>query len=458
MRRLLWFVVGFSIGGLCVVAADAYALGPVPPGMTPADIKVRAPSSMPRIAFGPTGEVFIGNGSVPGSAVANRQIGASIGNRTFGVDLARHTPPSALATTARVAMRATGYGAALALGLEVLDFVFDDDTGQWTVPEESPYEPGAGTWRHFQEGRSITGSIDSVKAQLDAIAAAEGYMPHPAYPNWYQSGGPNYGELNWVRRYTYAGCPYGAGCPVDFFPSIVKTSWDCPDGYIDAGTVCLDPNPPRRIATDQDIETAVHDDTVSRDRGGDLLDALRQLGYFPEFESTVVTGPASVPGETTTSTITGPSGTTTRTRTTTYDLDYSGDTVTVTPKTVTTTTTPDGTTTETEETTPAPGGAQPGKEEETPAVCEEFPNISACQELGDAEEFDLPEEDRDLEWEKEMSAAGSCPAPIPLTIRGNTYTFSYEPACIGANYLRPIIIGIAWLTAGIFLFSTVRQS
>lgn len=455
LRRLLWFFVGVAIGGLVVVAADAYALGPTPPGMTAADIKVSAPSGMPRIAFGPAGDVFIGNGSVPGSAVANRQIGAYIGSRSFGVDLSRYTPPSALARAGRIAMRATGVGAAVALGLEVLDLIFDEETGQWTVPEESEYEPGAGTWRYNHGGVFFLGTIDYVKSQLDAHAVSLGYVPAG---DWYRSGGPNFGELNWVRRYMDPGCPQWNGCSNIFFPSIVKTSWDCPPDYIDAGGVCLDSNPPRRPATDQDLETAIENDTVTRNRGGELLDALRQLGYWPDFEPLVVSGPSSVIGETTTTTTTSPAGTTTSTKTRTYNLDYSGDTVTVTPTITTTITTPDGETiTETETQTPAPGPGIPA-EEPLPSLCEQFPDISACQDLGEAEEFDLPEEERDLDWEKEMSAAGSCPAPIPLTIRGNTYTFSYEPACIGANYLRPIIIGLAWLTAGIFLFSTVRQS
>lgn len=449
MRRLLWFFVGFAIGGLGVVAADAYAFGPTPPGMTAADIKVSAPSNMPRIGFGPAGDVFIGNGSVPGSAVANRQIGAYIGSRSFGVDLSRYTPPSALARAGRIAMRATGVGAAVALGLEVLDLIFDEDTGQWTVPEESEYEPGAGTWRLSIGGQNYFGTSDYLRGVADDYAASTGHVPQGS---WKRSGGPNFGELNWFRSYIIPGV-------ATLSLSVVKTSYTCPAGYVEQGGVCLDPNPPRRPATDQDLETAIEDDTIARDRGGELLDALRQLGYWPDFEPLAVSGPSSVIGETTTTTSTSPAGTTTTTKTTTYNLDYSGDTVTVTPTITTTITTPDGDTiTETETQTPAPGGGVP-MEEATPALCEQYPDISACQELGEPEDdFELPEEERDLEWQKEMSASGSCPAPIPLTIRGNTYMFSYEPACIGADYLRPIVIGIAWLSAGIFLFSTVRQS
>lgn len=462
LRRLFWFFVGFAIGGFGVVAADAYALSPVPPGMTAANVKVSAPSSMPRISFGPAGDVFIGNGSIPGSAVANRQIGAYIGSRSFGVDLSRYTPPSALARAGRIAMRATGVGAAVALGLEVLDLVFDEDTGGWQVPDETVPALPAGYIHTLYYNGASGGKVCTSAANQCTATDILYWFPHYQLVRNSTVVIPETMVLELTSstrariRYRFE-TPGGSAAAT--FNDLYVTGSTCPAGYVFVGDGMCEPSDAYRPATDAELEDLIEADTIARDRGGELLEALRQLGYLPDFEPLAVSGPSSVIGETTTTTTTSPAGTTTKTSTKTYNLDYSGDTITVTSSTTTTTTTPDGETiTETETETPAPGGGVP-LEEATPALCEQYPEISACQELGEPDEdFELPEEERDLEWQKELSAAGSCPAPIPLTIRGNTYMFSYEPACIGADYLRPIVIGIAWLSAGIFLFSTVRQS
>lgn len=86
-----------------------------------------------------------------------------------------------------------------------------------------------------------------------------------------------------------------------------------------------------------------------------------------------------------------------------------------------------------------------------PSECEKFPTRIGCAEFG------TPAEDGPLTTNAvglssltpSLSAAGSCPADISLP-RG--MKFSWEYVCMYASGIRPVIIALAWLSAGFLLF------
>lgn len=88
-----------------------------------------------------------------------------------------------------------------------------------------------------------------------------------------------------------------------------------------------------------------------------------------------------------------------------------------------------------------------------PSLCEEFPDSLACQEV----ELDTPEEDPLEEQDKNVSVqadggwggGGSCPAP--RHINGANVDFSFQPLCDALGMFRPILVAIAWLSAGLIL-------
>lgn len=101
------------------------------------------------------------------------------------------------------------------------------------------------------------------------------------------------------------------------------------------------------------------------------------------------------------------------------------------------------------DTGPAGGGSAPPKEE--PSFCEANPGSIACQEMGEAEQEPLENDDVQFNLDTNQSwgsSNASCPANPTITIHsGQTITFNYQPACDFFSLLRPIIIAFSLLTA-----------
>jgi len=139
------------------------------------------------------------------------------------------------------------------------------------------------------------------------------------------------------------------------------------------------------------------------------------------------------------------SGTTTGTEETT--VECIGD------KCTTTTTNKDGagvtTGTTTSSGTGDKSGTDPTKDEQT--ECEKHPETIGCSQYG------TPVEDGPLtsnavgtsSLSPALSSAGSCPADINLP---KGMKFSWEYPCMYANGIRPVVIALAWLSAGFLLF------
>jgi hypothetical protein len=189
-----------------------------------------------------------------------------------------------------------------------------------------------------------------------------------------------------------------------------------------------------------------------------------------------LTGPSTFPPTTVedkkTTTRTGADGrpetveTTTR-KTTETGVTYDGDKVKVTPKETTTTTTKvtdaDGNVKETTETDTKETTENTAPKEETPGLCDLYPDILACAkpEL-DAPEEEIPRTEKQITYEAEqVMGPGSCPADKVLSVRGQQITvWNWQESCSWiTSYVKPVLIAMAGFCALIILMpSAGRES
>ena len=85
-------------------------------------------------------------------------------------------------------------------------------------------------------------------------------------------------------------------------------------------------------------------------------------------------------------------------------------------------------------------------------MCEDNPDASACQPLGEPPEAGvIPTQDVPLSMDSPVSfgpSTAACPAPRVINTQlAGTLEFSYEGACMFADGIRPIVVGLAYLAA-----------
>lgn len=100
----------------------------------------------------------------------------------------------------------------------------------------------------------------------------------------------------------------------------------------------------------------------------------------------------------------------------------------------------------------AAGAAAANVEDDSPLgkFCADNPDAPICIETdyGDVDDVDLENKTIDVSITPvAVSGAGSCPAPSPLVIRGQTYAFEWTTYCNFANGIKPILLAFAWLAA-----------
>lgn len=107
------------------------------------------------------------------------------------------------------------------------------------------------------------------------------------------------------------------------------------------------------------------------------------------------------------------------------------------------------------ETAPVPTTPPPGETttptEKPPGLCDEYPDILACTKLDTPEEDPLEEQEKNVSVQADggWGGGGSCPAP--RHINGANVDFSFTPLCDALAMFRPILVAIAWLSAGLIL-------
>lgn len=438
LRLGLFFLVGLALGGGAVSAFAA----PSTYGRSmhlnyPNSGQARAPGwySQPRYDF---------PGAPDGWGQLRDINTLEIGGRRVDLEGVRRFGPRTLASGALGLARALG---PIGIGLTVAELVWDEAQG-WlidpppTAEEDVPRDYQAGAYWII----GWPGTFDTPRAACLSMQPNQ-----PTTGAYFWTGGSTF---SCVRQSGYDPVNWGRG------PELV-----CPSGSQDLGNgwcrVSGVDEAPRPV-TDAELEDAIYVDLVARGMGSELARRLIEAGYTPTPDEVTGTGPSSVPGDTITSTTSGPAGQTTSTTHTTHNISYDTNTtnntttVTITNTTTTTTTAPDGTTTtETSTRAPAEGGTVPPPEEPKP-FCELYPTASACAELGETPDEELEEQSVDVLWDQQGGAAGACPAPIQISVLGSQYAVQWTPICQVASGIRPIVIGLAWLSAAVWLFLMAR--
>lgn len=437
IRLLVFFVVGLVLGGGAVSAfAAASSYGRSMNLNYPNGGQARAPGwySQPRYDF---------PGAPDGWGHLRDINTLEIGGRRVDLEGVRRFGPRTLARGALGLARSLG---PIGIGLTLAELVWDEAQG-WLSPSgvDDPV-PGVSYWSNG----SLMTRCRSASEKCSWNDVVEEFTPKawgsPSIQNRQYSHviGTLYG--NTVRamfKGTWNGAPYEA------------------EFWFSYGGEAHGQEQPRSPSSDQELEDAIYTELVARGMGSDLARRLVDAGYTPTPDEVTGTGPASVPGDTITSTTSGPAGQTTTTTQTVHNIAYNTNTtnntttVTITNTTTTTTTAPDGSTTTTTETeTPSEGETVPP--EEPKPFCELYPSASACQELGETPDEELEEESVNVMWDQEGGAAGVCPAPIAVSVLGTQHMIQWTPICQVASGIRPIVIGLAWLSAALWLFVMAR--
>lgn len=164
-----------------------------------------------------------------------------------------------------------------------------------------------------------------------------------------------------------------------------------------------------------------------------------------------ITGPATTPGKTSTTTTTPATGTPqTTTSTTTHNHSYMGDTITTTNITntvITNTTTGDtiSNTTTTEE--PAP-------EKEPEDACKANPDRVGCLDV-DTPDLEIPKETKTITYSEEnVFGNGSCPANLVANVGtlGRSITvWDWQKTCDYSIGLRALVIALATFAAALII-------
>lgn len=451
MRRLFFFAFGLLLGSWCVIsfAAPTAAGSRINLNLTPS-----APSGV--TLSGAWDAVVPGledtgyGGYRPGTAGAgSAEIYRGVATRVDGVPLAleakrgitaRNLAKGALNFAKRGGPVGLIRGALVGAGLQWA-------TDQWLKqqrPDGAPnvIQPGGD---YYTDANSCT-RLGPEQSGVNLFSNGSHAIFTVTYGDLQASG---FVLLNYCVNY-----PFGSG---GLRPGLWRKTVSAP--YVDQ----LETVP----ATDQDLEDLLTDNLVD----GDLTpeQALKELveqgnsadgdalnGYLEPVQGS---GPSSLPGGTSTSVSSSPAGQTTTTTSTGYDIVYGpAGAVGITKNQTTSTTTPDGQTTTTEN-TETPANGQNNKPSDEKPLCELFPDASGCEKLGDpGEEPDIEEREVDIPGLDYASVTGTCPAPIAIANRFGSWELSYQPVCTAAEFLRPVIILAALLTAGMYVFVTMRAS
>ena len=422
LRAFLFLCVGLCLGGFSVFAFAAAAdYG--------RSMRLNAPESS-RARF--TGAPIYDWADAPDGWGRMKDINKiNIGSKAFDVTGGRLFSPQ---TLARGAVSFVRFGGPAWIGFMLAGLVWDEVTQRWLKPDDGG-APMTGVY-YWSSGygtvcKTVAGECtwQDVVAEMDAFLYAGGRYVDPV-PVAHEEAYKRYKVAlrlrpGWGGKVSYAYINYGGAAPQEHVP-----------------------------ASDQDIEDAIYVELVARGMGSDLARRLIESGYNPPVGGIEIDGPSSIPGDSVTSTTSGPAGTTTTTTNTTHNVTYNTNTtnntstVTITNTSTTTTTSPDGTTT-TETTESAPEGSTEPPPEEKP-FCELYPDASACAKL------DVPATDPNQAEDVNVTLTptggfgaegGSCPPPYSFVVQGRSYQISYSQACDFFSAVRPVVIASAMLTA-----------
>lgn len=97
-----------------------------------------------------------------------------------------------------------------------------------------------------------------------------------------------------------------------------------------------------------------------------------------------------------------------------------------------------------------------------PGLCAMFPDILACEKLGEAPEApELPDKQIDVSITPiSFGGAGSCPADrqVNITFINRNVPITYSYVCQLATGTKPVILALAWLSAALIVLGMGRKS
>jgi len=353
------------------------------------------------------------------------------------------------------------FGAALLAALDALDVAWDGD--EWVRNEVAPTV-------------GYKNSTNTGYAGCSASVLISGSKDAPAR-HWcesrYSCAGQTYHSHVFTSAYGFQCRRRGTdGSPVNNGTSSVVVHVTCPSGYVfnDALQTCVEGPPVQQVplppgdweqAVDEAAQTS---DAAARDAatavGDDPdVDVIPDIAHTPP----PISGPPSVSGDSSSSTSSGPSGTSTTTTTSTWDFDYSEPGTVAVDETVTTTTTnPDGSTsTKTDTKTGTGTGSNPPQVDPNTgappqSICSgDAKGSSACAQLDDVQQTELPTDDLSASLHV-TPTSGSCPPPISITVMGHSLEFSWARTCEAGDAVNPLVRALAALSAGIWLIFMTR--
>lgn len=450
MRRLFFFAFGLLLGSWCVIsfAAPTAAGSRINLNLTPS-----APSGV--TLSGAWDAVVPGledtgyGGYRPGTLGAgSAEIYRGVATRVDGIPLAleakrgitaRNLAKGALGLAKRGGPVGIIGGALVSAGLE---WVGD----RWH--SEPDYIP------HVRDGSSWWWETGEYACEIEP--GGSGIDDHGT---WYYEYVSYYNQTTTPSGYThYTYCtskPLLVVGSISYYRTIARRRIDTPYSGPEGGP-----------ATDQQIEDALtesfEDGSASPEQAlrdvveqGNAADGDALNGYLEPVNGS---GPSFLPGGTSTSVTSSPAGQTTTTTSTGYAIAYGpGGAVGITKSETTTTTTPDGQTTTTDSTQTAAGGQNNKPADEKP-FCELYPDAMACQPLGTPSPVELPTGTINVPGLSYESVTAACPSPYTFTpAAGGSYEISWQPVCDGAEAVRPVVIVIGLLTAGVFVFVGMRR-
>lgn len=100
----------------------------------------------------------------------------------------------------------------------------------------------------------------------------------------------------------------------------------------------------------------------------------------------------------------------------------------------------------------------PGETPVTPALCDQYPDILACQKLEEPEEEKLEFEEKDLGGDFEImggfAGSATCPAFPQIDMLPG---LSWQPFCDQLARIRPLVLAFAWLSAVMIILKYGRK-
>lgn len=111
---------------------------------------------------------------------------------------------------------------------------------------------------------------------------------------------------------------------------------------------------------------------------------------------------------------------------------------------------------------PVTSGTPAGEKPEQFDLCKEHPDIIACQVFkpDELEAKPVPNENKTLAIAPDGgwgASSASCPADKTASLSFGPIAFSYEPLCLFASGIRPMVIALAWFSAALTFFGFARK-